>query len=336
MPPILSDIKEAAAPSRDVRLMDTVITTEIMAQYTRSKSMETNDYEPNADKFLQRFGWGVKDATELLGVFHINENHWVSAVVDVLEQSIAYADPRGDDEDGSDVCLALQWFARQHGFSVALGTTIDPLLCTVQEDAWNCGLFATDALAHNFFPDDPLLSPDLVDGDLARMAMLCRIIQSVSFLSLLFESGLADASFQCPSAKALPSIVTQGLHEYANVPRPERHSRSPSPPITPPGTSDSLSHAMGHLSVSPKKRQQKRRRIQDSSDSDADMEAPPMAPIFALAKKTAKEKKKTVTKVVQRVGKAAKKPAAKARKKEQQAAARKQVCTTCCFHSRLI
>ncbi|KAJ7458998.1 ribonuclease H-like domain-containing protein [Mycena latifolia] len=290
---ILWDIKEAV-PSRDVRLMDTIMTTEIMKQYELSKAENTHTYDPTNDKkWLQRFGQSIEIGTELLGIFHIHENHWVSATMDVVEEAIGYGDPMGHGIEGSDVCLALQWFAERHHIFVTGTPAPEALLCTRQEDGWNCGLYAPNALAHKYLPDKyPLISSDLVDGDLGRMRMFCRIIQRFHERSP-------------PSAKALPSIITQDFYEYATTPLSQRHSRSPSP-VTPPPV-DTLSRAMDHLSVSPKKRPQKRRKIKaDPSDDESVI---PFAPIFKKV-----PAKKSVTKAVDRAKKAAAKPSAKVKK----------------------
>ncbi|KAJ7478934.1 hypothetical protein FB451DRAFT_1338656 [Mycena latifolia] len=283
---ILWDIKEAV-PSRDVRLMDTIMTTEIMKQYELSKAENTHTYDPTNDKkWLQRFGQSIEIGTELLGIFHIHENHWVSATMDVVEEAIGYGDPMGHGIEGSDVCLALQWFAERHHIFVTGTPAPEALLCTRQEDGWNCGLYAPNALAHKYLPDKyPLISSDLVDGDLGRMRMFCRIIQRFHERSVSFTGALVYY-----------------FYEYATTPLSQRHSRSPSP-VTPPPV-DTLSRAMDHLSVSPKKRPQKRRKIKaDPSDDESVI---PFAPIFKKV-----PAKKSVTKAVDRAKKSAAKPSAK-------------------------
>ncbi|KAJ6501823.1 ribonuclease H-like domain-containing protein, partial [Mycena vulgaris] len=252
---ILDDIQSEVAPARDIRLMDMIITTEILKRIPDAETgPDTNDYDPMADQFLQRFGQSLGDGTELIGIFHVHDDHWVSATVDVLEQSIAYGDPMGNGAEATDVCLALQWFALQH--QICLNSDIEPLLCTRQRDMWNCGLYAPNALAHKYLPDEyPLIGSHHLDGDVGRMSMLQNII-------LKFHER-------------------SNLDEYSKTPRAERHSRSPSPdPITPPPI-DEISHAMGHLSVSPKKRPAKRRKT-DINSSD-DEPAIPTAPIFKKA-----------------------------------------------------
>ncbi|KAJ7620470.1 ribonuclease H-like domain-containing protein, partial [Mycena rosella] len=254
---IVSDI-QAELPARDVRMMDTLITTEILKQYGQSKSEDS--YDPAAEKFLQRFGRGIQDGTELLGIFHIHENHWVPTTADVFEQSIGFADPhRGIDL--ADVCAALRWFAQKHG--ITLDEDVDDLLCTAQEDSWNCGLYASSALAHKYLPHQyPLVGSHHVLGDIGRMEMLCRIIHK--------------------------------FHER-DIPLSKRYSTSP---ITPPPC-DNLAYTMGRLSVSPSKRAAKRRKVGNNSDSD-DNESPssprpPIAPLFTRVASRTVSSKKTVS-----------------------------------------
>ncbi|KAJ7490603.1 ribonuclease H-like domain-containing protein [Mycena latifolia] len=266
-----------------------------MTQYMRSKSDDTNDYDPAADKFLPRFGRGLQDGTELLGIFHIDGNHWVAATADILAEAVGYGDPMGGGVEDSDVCAALQWFAKQH--NISLDNDVEELYCTTQEDGWNCGLFAPGALAHKHLPDAyPLIGPSLVLGDLGRMEILRKIIER-------FHE-------RDPSSKALSSIVALDMHEYSMIPSSERYSTSP---ITPPPVA-SLANELGRLSVSPSKRPEKRRKIHADPD-----EEPPMAPLFTKVAAGA-ARKKTVAQTVAKVKRDFKKPSAKVKKEIKMAA----------------
>ncbi|KAJ7482891.1 ribonuclease H-like domain-containing protein [Mycena galericulata] len=254
---IIYDIKKAA-PDRKIRGMTTAITTEILKQYSKSP----RDYNPEEDHFLQRFGRSLQDASEFVGIFHVNKNHWVGAAVDPMAEAIEYGDPGGGSADDVDVCAALLWFTTQHlpeFFTTAFKPPLE-LPCTQQEDSHNCGLYAPNAIAHKFIPDEyPLFSEDLDLGDLGRLDMLRRVVAK------LHETG--------------PSIVTQKVHEYVNT--SQRYSRSPSPspsPSTPTRDidSDRLSSALRQLSVSPRKAPSKRRRV----DGPSDPSIPTVAPIF--------------------------------------------------------
>ncbi|KAJ7434270.1 ribonuclease H-like domain-containing protein [Mycena galericulata] len=300
---IIYDIKKAA-PDRKIRGMTTAITTEILKQYSKSP----RDYNPEEDHFLQRFGRSLQDASEFVGIFHVNKNHWVGAAVDPMAEAIEYGDPGGGSADDVDVCAALLWFTTQHlpeYFTTAFKPPLE-LPCTQQEDSHNCGLYAPNAIAHKFIPDEyPLFSEDLDLGDLGRLNMLRRVVAK------LHEIGE-------PSIKAGPSIVTQKMHEYVNTSR--RYSRSPSrspSPSTPTRDidSDRLSSALRQLSVSPRKAPSKRRRV----DGPSDPSIPTVAPIFKKQASQVKVPgKKTVTKVADKTRKAAARPPGK---KEVKAAA---------------
>ncbi|KAJ7818927.1 hypothetical protein B0H13DRAFT_2132260, partial [Mycena leptocephala] len=85
---ILYDINKAT-PDRNIKGMNTAITTKILAEYSKSP----RDYNPEEDKFLQRFGRSLEDGSEFVGIFHVHENHWVGSAVDLMGQSIEFGDP---------------------------------------------------------------------------------------------------------------------------------------------------------------------------------------------------------------------------------------------------
>ncbi|KAF7350324.1 hypothetical protein MVEN_01336900 [Mycena venus] len=289
---LLYDIQKKKTPTQGIQMMTTAITTEILVQYRKNP----RDYDPNGTRFLQRFGATLENDSEFAGIFHVNENHWVAAAVDVLDKSVEFGDPAG--EEDVDVCAALQWFLRQHLPNSV--NTLSPieLACTRQRDGHNCGLYAPNAIGHRFLPDKyPLFSSDILLGDLGRLEMLRRVI--VKF----HES-------QGPSVQAAPAIIAQRMHEFMNG-KTLRRSRSPSPPRTPPPT-DPLSNALGQLSVSPKKPNRKRRKVDNpDSDSDDDSTRRVMAPIFKTKPKPKPIGKRAVDK------KATRKPPAAQVKREQ-------------------
>ncbi|KAJ7077040.1 hypothetical protein C8R44DRAFT_896418 [Mycena epipterygia] len=303
---ILYDINKAA-PARRIQGMTTIITTAILGEYSKSP----RDYNPDDNHYLQRFGRSLEDGAEFGGVFHVNENHWVGATVDIIGQAIEYADPGGGSVEDVDVCAALQWFAAQH-LPSTVGTLVPlKLSCTQQLDTYNCGLYAPNAIAHKFLPHEyELFGADLELGDLGRLEMLRRIIAK-------FHGSRGT------SVKAEPSIITQKMHEYINTSPSESYSRSPSP-STPPADEDRLSNALRALSVSPRKQPTKRRKV---LDSDARSSPPPIAPLFKQVTVAACKMavKKTAGKIEAQAKKVLKKPAASARvKKEKKIAALKE------------
>jgi hypothetical protein len=158
-------------PSLGIQMMSTAITTGILAQYRKSP----RDYDPDENHFLQRFGKSIKNESDFAGIFHVNDNHWVGASVDGLGKSIEFGDPGGGDEEDVDVCAALQWFIDRHLENHTLSPS--KLNCTTQNDSHNCGLYAPNAIAHKFLPNEyRLFSSDVVLGDLGRLEILRRVI----------------------------------------------------------------------------------------------------------------------------------------------------------------
>lgn len=168
---ILYDINKAT-PGRNIKGMNTAITTKILAEYSRSP----RDYNPEEDKFLQRFGRSLEDGSEFVGIFHVHENHWVGSAVDLMGQSVEFGDPGGGGADDVDVCAALCWFVAQHLPRIGTLRQLE-LPCTQQRDTYNCGLYAPNAIAHKFLPNSyPLIGADLELGDLGRLEILRRVI----------------------------------------------------------------------------------------------------------------------------------------------------------------
>ncbi|KAJ7924092.1 hypothetical protein B0H13DRAFT_2654964 [Mycena leptocephala] len=215
-------------PSLGIQMMSTAITTGILAQITFSN-----------------FGKSIKNESDFAGIFHVNDNHWVGTSVDGLGKSIEFGDPGGGDEEDVDVCAALQWFIDRHLENHTLSPS--KLNCTTQNDSHNCGLYAPNAIAHKFLPNEyRLFSSDVVLGDLGRLEILRRVIGK------FHES-------QGPSVVAAPDIIAQRLNEYMNSSSLGRRSRSPSPgpPSTPPWQEDGISSALGQLSVFAEKVEEK-------------------------------------------------------------------------------
>ncbi|KAJ7213203.1 ribonuclease H-like domain-containing protein [Mycena rebaudengoi] len=239
---IWDDIKEAGRDN--VQMMDTVLTTEIITQYEKSRFEEEEAYDPTADNWLARFGRELKQNTELAGIFHVGGTHWIGTTVDVGAESIGYGDPL-DPSGGlfdTNVCDALRWFTRHHvssGADTPLSLIPTTLACTLQADDWNCGLFAPNAIGHEFLPEMyPLLTSDIALGDVGRLTMLQRIIR---------KYHAADKSREASDA-----FITLGDSDFLAIPAAERFSRDQSPV-------DDLSTTMNRMSVSPQKQPARKR-----------------------------------------------------------------------------
>ncbi|KAJ7033550.1 ribonuclease H-like domain-containing protein [Mycena alexandri] len=292
---VLHDIQQKS-PSKRIEMMTTAITTEILAQYRKTP----RDYIPNGDRFIQRFGQKLQDGADTAGVFHVNSNHWVGATVDVIGKSLEFGDPGGGEAGDVDVCAALRWFVDLHLSNSEDAFTSVDLSCTKQRDSHNCGLYASNAIAHKFLPDQHnLISSDVDLGDIGRLVSLRRIITK-------FHESHGS------SVKAAPAIISQRLHEFMNSGSPSlRRSRS----TTPPRQENGLSQALRQLSVSPRKPKMKRRKA-GNSDSDSESETS-LAPIFKRRQPANNSRKEAVTKVVAKEKKASTKPPAAQVKKEK-------------------
>ena len=178
-------------PSRKIHLLDTVLSRRILEVYDADLTGE-NLYDPKGTTFLHRFGIGLSENSELAGVFHINDNHWIAVVVDISQQDLLYGDP-AQMPINSRVISALQWFLSKHVPSLDQQHQLDNrvLPCPKQSfstDTWSCGIYSFNGLAHYFLKQYPLVenTSSPVFGDLARMATLRRIIERCNAIVSLF------------------------------------------------------------------------------------------------------------------------------------------------------
>jgi len=138
-------------------------------------------YDPKGTTFLHRFGAGLSENSELAGIFHVNDNHWIEIAIDVSLQDLLYGDP-AQLPINSRIVSALRWFLSQHIPSLPPDQLDDGVLpCPEQSfsiDTWSCGIYSFNGLAHHFLKY-PLVqnTSSPVFGDLARMATLRKIIE---------------------------------------------------------------------------------------------------------------------------------------------------------------
>ncbi|CAK5283597.1 unnamed protein product [Mycena citricolor] len=110
-------------------------------------------------------------------IINLSNTHWVACVVDACKDVILYGDslqngkshgPRPEEKS------VLSWWTKFHtGRDFEWGR----LDTARQEDGYNCGLFAINALSHFFFPHKyDLLSSNTSSGDIARLEMLKKIL----------------------------------------------------------------------------------------------------------------------------------------------------------------
>ena len=176
-------------PGRNIHFVDTVLSRKILEVYDADLKGE-NVYDPKGTTFLHRFGTGLSKNSELAGVFHVNDNHWIAIAVDISQQDLLYGDP-AHMPINSRIVSALQWFLSKHVPSLTPDQLDSGVLpCPEQSfsiDTWSCGIYSFNALAH-YFLKQPLVenTSSPVFGDLARMAMLRKIIEKCNTIVGLF------------------------------------------------------------------------------------------------------------------------------------------------------
>lgn len=160
-------------PSRDIHILDTIFTRELVRVYKDDQSGKSL-YNPAGVTFIHRFGQNLTKTSEFGGIFNLFSRHWISAAVDMARDALAYGDPTGDSPD-IDVVDTLAWFVSQHLSIPEDHLERETLPCPKQnllEDSWNCGIFTFSGLSTFFIPKSPLIPTSNDQTDLERMRML--------------------------------------------------------------------------------------------------------------------------------------------------------------------
>lgn len=142
------------------------------------------------------------------GIFHVEGNHWVAAIVDAPARRILFANSlaSGRAPSASPVVLALTWYLGQHGLT---GFTVSNLDITAQQDGFSCGILSFSSLAHHFLPDQyRLLPPGRVPATLARMALFHRIIALSTRTADRFPAVWDLAATSSPPEPPKPAQLT--------------------------------------------------------------------------------------------------------------------------------
>jgi hypothetical protein len=133
-----------------------ILTTYIVNVIVQAHCRHQHDYPTN-----QRFRHIQARGEELSvsgcrmrigGVANVNENHWVTVVVDLRSSTILYGDSLGLSEN--DIVAAFSWWA---SFHTGRQFTRVSLSIGIQTDTVSCGLFALSALTHHFFSDSTMV-----------------------------------------------------------------------------------------------------------------------------------------------------------------------------------
>ncbi len=181
-------------PGRNIHFVDTVLSRKILEVYDADLTGE-KIYDPKGTTFLHRFGAGLSENSELAGIFHVNDNHWIAIAIDVSLEDLLYGDP-AQLPINSRIVSALRWFLSKHVPSLPPDQLDNGVLpCPKQSfsiDTWSCGIYNFNGLAHYFLKQYPLVenTSSPVFGDLARMATLRKIIERCNAIVNLSVSTL--------------------------------------------------------------------------------------------------------------------------------------------------
>ena len=101
-------------------------------------------------------------------------NHWVGAVIDIVEKQILYVDPMKHPPP-NELILALQWWLGQHvgGNFVVDSETLE---CSQQSDVVSCGIWTLNAIAHHLSPNEFRLIQNGQDAIKERCTQIKHIV----------------------------------------------------------------------------------------------------------------------------------------------------------------
>ena len=174
------EVKEIL-PHQKIHFLDTVLIRKLRQAYQLEIDAKEK-YNPFDTTFLHKFGQSLSSDSQLASIFHINGNHWIAVVINILTEEILYGDSVGSDPNLG-VVNSIRWFISKHIPSLPEDSLNDAILPCVKQDVkfdwFNCGIYSYNALLHYFLPNNPLLqhTENPIYGDLARMSILQKLIE---------------------------------------------------------------------------------------------------------------------------------------------------------------
>jgi len=181
-------------PTHNIHFVDTVLSRKILEVYD-ADLMGEKVYDPKGTTFLHCFRAGLSENSKLAGIFHVNDNHWITIAVDISLQDLLYGDPV-QLPINSCIVSALWWFLSKHVPSLPLNQLNNGVLpCPKQSfsiDMWSCGIYSFNGLAHYFLKQYLLVenTSSPVFGDLTQLTMLRKIIERCNTIVSLSVSML--------------------------------------------------------------------------------------------------------------------------------------------------
>jgi hypothetical protein len=166
----LLDDEDVELRSRGIRVIPSDYTRDIVRVY-RDEGLEY-DVSPRYRKIRELGEDFAKDrGKELVTIANVDEDHWVTLIVDFTSETVYYFDSAKRPID-AELQEAYNWWIDQH-HSTEFGWVTLP--CPQQIDSYNCGLFAANRVAHYIDPEKyPLLNPQACDDE--RLHVLAKIL----------------------------------------------------------------------------------------------------------------------------------------------------------------
>ena len=131
----------------------------------------------------------------ICGIINLNQNHWVSVVIDFRQCQILYGDSFHQQMPTCQHKSYQRWVKHLINQSKNLvgEIAVGDLATGVQDDGISCGLFALNSIAHHYF-EDPLLPTNSVALNFRRKEIGLNILGTmVVCLLALYVGKLYDS-----------------------------------------------------------------------------------------------------------------------------------------------
>jgi Ulp1 family protease len=159
--------------SNGIYIADTFFVTRLLEIY-RHRDRDEHYATAKCNAWLRRRGQelGTGVLEKLVAIVNLNQNHWVSVVIDVPTSRILYGDSLGKPIT-REIKAVLTWWTNHH---TATNFPIHDLAITHQNDSCSCGMLAWNAIAAHVLPETYSLvnSHAIMDE---RLKILLRVVE---------------------------------------------------------------------------------------------------------------------------------------------------------------